>query len=41
MEVFAYGTALIPSADMPNLGASGRSRLLGEGSIRGTVSVAR
>jgi uncharacterized protein YbjQ (UPF0145 family) len=41
MEVFAYGTALIPSAEMPNLGASGRSRLLGEGSIRGTVAAAR
>jgi len=31
MEVFAYGTALIPAADAP---ASGRSRLLGDGYAR-------
>lgn len=34
MEVMAFGTALIPSAQAANFVGTGRSRLLGEGSIR-------
>lgn len=34
IEVFAVGTALIPAAEAARFVGSGRSRLLGEGSIR-------
>jgi len=34
MEVFAYGTALIPADEAARFVGSGRSRLLGDGSIR-------
>ncbi len=34
IEVFAYGTALIPKAEAEKFVGTGRSRLLGEGSVR-------
>ncbi|MCU0938616.1 MAG: YbjQ family protein [Burkholderiaceae bacterium] len=34
IEVFAYGTALIPATEAAKFVGTGRSRLLGEGSIR-------
>jgi len=34
IEVFAYGTALIPATEAARFVGSGRSRLIGEGSIR-------
>ena len=34
IEVFAYGTALIPAAEAAKFAGSGRSRLLGDGAIR-------
>lgn len=33
MEVFAYGTALVPAGEAARFVGSGRSRLLGEGSV--------
>ena len=38
IEVFAYGTALIPMGEAAQFVGSGRSRLLGEGSIRSSVA---
>jgi len=41
MEVFAYGTALIPADEVARLGGSDRSRLLGEASIRSARPASR
>jgi uncharacterized protein YbjQ (UPF0145 family) len=37
IEVFAFGTALIPAAEAARFVGTGRSRLLGEGSIRSAL----
>lgn len=39
IEVFVYGTALIPRDEAAKFVGTGRSRLLGEGSIRSAVPV--
>ena len=41
IEVFAYGTALIPAAEAAAFVGTGRSRLLGEGSIRSAAPAPR
>jgi len=41
IEVFAYGTALIPAEQAASFVGSGRSRLLGEGSIRSAAPAPR